>query len=77
MFEEFQVYDKKREELWGLVFAYPARLKILEELEETRTGIALLVNSQPAAEILETSIILGSCTKTILSIVFLFSGYSL
>ena len=31
LFEEFQVLDKKREERWGLVFAHPARLKILEE----------------------------------------------
>ena len=31
LFEEFQVLDRKKEECWGLVFAYPTRLKILEE----------------------------------------------
>ena len=31
LFEEFQVLDIKKEERWGLVPAYPARLKILEE----------------------------------------------
>ena len=30
LFEEFQVLDKKKER-WGLVFACPARLKILEK----------------------------------------------
>ena len=31
LFEEFQVLDRKKEERWGLVFAHPTRLKILEE----------------------------------------------
>ena len=31
LFEEFQVFDRKKEERWGLAFAHPTRLKILEE----------------------------------------------
>ena len=31
LFEEIQVLDRKKEERWGLVFAHPARLKILGE----------------------------------------------
>ena len=33
LFEEFQALDRKKEERWGLVFAHPTRLKILEERE--------------------------------------------
>ena len=33
LFEEFQVLDRKKEERWGLVFARPTQLRVLEGRE--------------------------------------------